>query len=87
MKHFNMAITSPTKKSDLELLTIHAETIEITHRAFLKNPDLEQYLISFITTYRELKHRIDAHDYTADDATYWRTEAIFRRKGLSPVDA
>ncbi len=78
MKIFSMSLISPTKKSDLEFLTVWADIIEITHRFYRKSPDQKilEYLHGFIATYEELKERIDTHDYTAEDKAYWKFEKL-----------
>lgn len=78
-----MALTSPTKKQDLEMLADYAEFAEITYSIYKKNPtpEVKQYLDTFVENYQELKHQIDTKDYTQDDARYWKIEELF--KGIS----
>ena len=74
-----MALYSPTKKSDLEFLTIWADIIEITYRIYQKKqtPETKDHLDGFIKAYTDLKQRIATHDYTKEDASYWQSEALF----------
>jgi hypothetical protein len=81
-----MAIISPSKVLDLELLTEYSEIVEITYRAYKRNPspELKQYLEQFIENYQTLKHTIDTKDYTKADESYWRFQALFDTERLSP---
>jgi hypothetical protein len=81
-----MALFSPSKQSDLESIVILSDIIEIIFRIYKKNPneELKESLERFIKTYEELKHRTDTHDYSKEDASYWRFEAILERNKLSP---
>jgi len=86
MRHSSMALISPTKKDDLEFLTTLADIIEVTFRFYKEHPtpETKAHLDYSIETYQELKHRIDTHDYTKDDASYWQLEALFKEPRLSP---
>ena len=86
MRISSMALTSPAKHSDLELLKEYADIVEITYRIYKANPteEIKRYLDGFIESYQQLQHKIQTHDYTKDDAQYLRSQAIMRELGLSP---
>jgi hypothetical protein len=81
-----MALLSPIRKEDLELLTIWADIIETTYRIYTKKPtpETKAHLDGFIESYETLKNKIDTKDYTREDASYWRFEEFIRKLKLSP---
>lgn len=87
MKNSSMALTSPTRQEDLDLLLTWAGIIETTYTSYKRNPTPEKkaYLDSFISAYETLKTKIDTKDYTSDDARYWQSEAFYKALMLSPI--